>query len=221
MNIPDWMEKIKAIGFDLDGTLYPSNQKLNEEIERLKIEVVARHNSWRFGEAREKFDEVHNKLGSSTKTLIYLGVDGVEFFTRVWDEIELEKFIKRDERLVEMFERLKQARFRRRMFLLSNSNRRDQIKKKLALVGLDEGVFELVVSTVELGSVKPDPAPFLFCLEKLGLGAEEVLYVGDKVSTDIEGAMGVGMKTCLVWGESTKADISLPTVYDVGELLSY
>jgi FMN phosphatase YigB (HAD superfamily) len=49
-----------------------------------------------------------------------------------------------------------------------------------------------------LGSVKPDPEPFIKCIELLILTANEVLYVGDRIETDVTGAKSVGMRAALV-----------------------
>ncbi len=217
-NKPVWVKQIKGVGFDLDGTLYPANQKLNDEVVRLQTEEIARHLNLKFGEAKRRFDEKYKELGSSTKSLDALGVKGLEFFPSMWDEIPLAKYIFRDERLVKLVRRVEREDKRPR-FLLSNSNRVDQMEKKINAVGIELSWFDVVVSTVDIGAVKPDPAPFLYALEKLEMAAEEVVYIGDKVGTDVEGALGVGMRTCLVGSESEKADVCAGDIYDALELI--
>ena len=210
-----WLKDIKAIGWDLDGTLYPNSDAMNKAITDLQLELISKENKIGVDEARRKYKDVYQKLGSNTKTMTELGVDGPKFFVDMWSSLPLSNFIKKDDGVSKMFGSL--AKYRH--FLLSNSNTMEHISKKLALIGLDESVFEFMVSTVELGSVKPDPEPFNHCLEKLGLEAHQVLYVGDRETTDVNGAKGVGMMACMVWGESQVADVSLETVYDVVELL--
>lgn len=212
---PKWISSIKTIGWDLDGTLYRSNPKLSKLMRAKQHEVVARKFGWESERAKREFKRRYKKLGSHTKTLNSFGIDGPAFYTKIWDEVDLVRFIKKDLKIVELFKKLAGKRH----FLLSNSNREDQMKRKLRLVGLNPGVFEFIVSTIDVGEVKPDPKPFLVALEKLSLPPGKVLYIGDRESTDILGAKGVGMRTCLVWGESKEADVSLPRVYDVGDLL--
>ena len=59
----------------------------------------------------------------------------------------------------------------------------------------------------------------MYVLDEIQLRPEEVLYVGDRVTTDIEGARGVGMKTMLVYGESDLADLSVRTIEEGLEML--
>ena len=217
MDRPSWISEILALGWDLDGTLYrsfPGETELTDMIRKRQLAAVASKQGWDLRRTQREYRKRYLELGSNTKTMTSFGIDGVDFFTSIWDEIDLKKYIQRDGRITELFERLPGKRH----FLISNSNRIDQIEKKLHLIGLDPNVFELIVSTVDLKAVKPDPKPFLVALEKLQLKPGQVLFIGDRVTTDIMGARGVGMRTCMVWGESKAADISLATVYDVGRL---
>lgn len=54
-----------------------------------------------------------------------------------------------------------------------------------------------VVSGVE-GVEKPDPAIFRLALERMGVAAEESIYVGDNPFFDVEPARKVGMRTVLI-----------------------
>jgi FMN phosphatase YigB (HAD superfamily) len=217
---------VKAVGWDLDGTLYPPDSIPREVIEQLKWKrLQGEYPDKNFGELRKEYEALYTQLHSHTKTLTAMGINGVEFFTNVWDELALVNYIYKDERVVEMVRGMSAKGLVQ--FVLSNSNRLDQIEQKLTLIGFEpHHDFVFLLSTVEMGAVKPDPVPFLEALsilrEKLGedLTAAEVLYVGDRVKTDVEGARRVGMKTCLVWGASELADISCQSVYDVGELFS-
>jgi HAD superfamily hydrolase (TIGR01549 family) len=58
-----------------------------------------------------------------------------------------------------------------------------------------EHFFEAVVVAGEGGiPPKPDPAPFLLCLDLLKLAPEETVYVGDDWRIDVEGSKAVGMR---------------------------
>lgn len=54
--------------------------------------------------------------------------------------------------------------------------------------------FDVVCLSCELGVKKPDVAIFEKCMEKLGVAAEECLYVGDGGSRELETAQRIGMK---------------------------
>ncbi|MSR14289.1 MAG: HAD family hydrolase [Gammaproteobacteria bacterium] len=56
-------------------------------------------------------------------------------------------------------------------------------------------------SSEEAQSCKPHRRFFELCLEKSGLAAHEVLFVGDSPEHDIEGANAIGMHTALIINE--------------------
>ena len=125
----------------------------------------------------------------------------------------LENYIKKDEKTASLIDVVNGKGLRQ--FVLSNSNRVDQIERKLRLVGIEPGLFEFLLSTVGMQAVKPEARPFLEAVHRLGVEASSILYIGDRERTDVRGAKRVGMRTCLVWGKSELADVSCPTVYDV------
>lgn len=53
--------------------------------------------------------------------------------------------------------------------------------------------FDAVCLSFDEGIQKPDPAIFERCIEKLGIGADECLYVGDGGSDELEAAQTFGM----------------------------
>lgn len=209
-----WISEIQAIGWDLDGTLYKSDSRFSRLIRSRQLEMVVEKKGWDIEKARTEFDKLYVKLGSHTKVLNTLGLDGDGFYRKFWDEAPLERYLKKDDRLIQLFERLKTKRH----FLITNSNTHDQIKKKLGLIGIDYVVFEVVVSSFDVGENKPSLKPFAEALRQLKLYPTKTVYIGDREKTDIIPAKKKGMRTCLVWGESEEADISLATVYDVGSL---
>jgi YjjG family noncanonical pyrimidine nucleotidase len=56
--------------------------------------------------------------------------------------------------------------------------------------------FQAVVISEEVGIAKPDPRIFVPALEKIGVEAGEVLYVGDSVTSDMAAARNAGMDFC-------------------------
>ena len=60
--------------------------------------------------------------------------------------------------------------------------------------------FDAVCLSFEEGIQKPDPAIFERCIEKLGVEADECLYVGDGGSDELEAARALGMQAVqAVW----------------------
>lgn len=209
-----WINDLKAIGWDLDGTLYPPDRIPSKTIQEMQYLAVMKANNWDKNKAETEFKKNYANLGSHTKTLSSLNVDGSKFFTNLWDELPLEKYIRHDQKIIDLFSQINIKKH----FLITNSNTKKQVERKLKLIGLPSSVFEVIITTDKLGVVKPDPKPFTEALRLMGLLPSQAMFIGDRVTTDVRGANNVGMKTCLVWGNSDEADISLENVYQVSQL---
>jgi HAD superfamily hydrolase (TIGR01549 family) len=68
-----------------------------------------------------------------------------------------------------------------------------------------ERFFELIIVAGESGvPPKPDPAPFLLCLNRLGIERSEAVYVGDDWRIDICGAKKAGIQPIWIQHESVR-----------------
>lgn len=205
------LKGIRAIGFDVDGTLYKlpleADKEIGKEIIRAGAELL--------GKSQEEFASEYyvrrKEFAGNTLTLKSFGLDGEKIFQDLWDKFPIENYVERDTRLINIMNDLHKQY---RLFILSNGTGR-QIARKLKIIGLDESLFELNIACYDRGWVKPDPAPFLFALEQLKMKPEEVVYVGDRTDVDIEGAQAVGMKAVLVGREDKKADASCGSIYEI------
>lgn len=206
---------IKAIGFDVDGTLYHIPPEMYAELGKLVIAEAAKRLLRDPDEFAEEYLRKREIYRGNTLTLNAFGLKGQEIFQKIVDNFSIEKYVEIDEKLVKL---LKQLRQKYRLFLITNGTGR-QVERKLKLVGLNYHDFDPRIYCYDRGWVKPEPAPFLAAMESLNLQPEEIVYVGDRVDMDVEGAQAVGMRTILVGGESELADVSCPTVYDVGLML--
>ena len=54
------------------------------------------------------------------------------------------------------------------------------------------------ILSFEIGFKKPDKDFFFYCANQLKLDPEEILFIGDNVKSDINGALISGMKACLI-----------------------
>lgn len=70
---------------------------------------------------------------------------------------------------------------------------------KLAALGVDD-LFDVALGATDadVDAFKPDPAGFLKGAEALGLAPREVVYVGDRVDVDAEGARRAGMRSVII-----------------------
>jgi HAD superfamily hydrolase (TIGR01549 family) len=69
--------------------------------------------------------------------------------------------------------------------------------RKISFLDLD-GFFDVVLSTEETGRLKPSCVPFAALVKSLSLEAHEILYVGNSPRYDAAGARLAGMKTALI-----------------------
>jgi pyrophosphatase PpaX len=70
------------------------------------------------------------------------------------------------------------------------------------ILGLSEHVEDLVAME-DTERHKPDPTPILLCLERLGRGSNDAVYVGDAV-VDVLAGKAAGVDTLAVtWGAGT------------------
>lgn len=208
-------KKIKAIGFDVDGTLYNTPDSMSVAVAKILIEKAAIELSRDPDDLAEEYIRRRDEFRSNTKTLNSFGLDGEKIFQAVWDGIAIDKYVRRDDRLVDMVEKL---RGKYKVFLISNGTGR-QVERKLKYLGLNHKDFDPRIYCYDQGWVKPDPQPFLAAIESLNINPEEIVYVGDREDIDVEGAQGVGMKTIYVGGKSEKADVSIEVVYDIVSIL--
>ncbi|MFI9357109.1 HAD family hydrolase [Streptomyces lydicus] len=88
-----------------------------------------------------------------------------------------------------------------RQAVLSNSSTANQ-ERKLAALGI-RARFEAVLCADELGHAKPAAEAFASACATLGLAAEEVVYVGDRLDIDALGARDAGLSA--VWLDRTGA----------------
>lgn len=81
-----------------------------------------------------------------------------------------------------------------RLFLFSNAQA-CFTREELRILGLEDR-FDGILLSSEAGVKKPSPSFFEYGFRRLGLTAEESVYVGNDLVDDVGGAHGVGMR-CL------------------------
>src|SRR5438105_7280462 len=72
----------------------------------------------------------------------------------------------------------------------------DLMRADIEALGIAEHLDAALFSS-EVGVRKPDPRIFLTMLENLGVGAEDAVFVGDRLVDDVQGAQNVGMRAVL------------------------
>jgi putative hydrolase of the HAD superfamily len=83
------------------------------------------------------------------------------------------------------------------------------LHEAVAAAGLD-GHFDLTVSSAWVGARKPHPRIYAHTLEQLQLDPDEVLFVGDTWSCDVDGPRAAGIRTVYVRRPHFGPDFTLP-----------
>lgn len=133
----------------------------------------------------------------------------------MFDKFPIDPYVKKDKQLIKV---VKEIKSKYKTFIITNGTKR-QVIHKLKLLGLVPSDFDPLVCCYDHNWAKPEPAPFLYVLGKLNVLPQEVLYVGDRVDVDIEGANQVGMKTLLIGRQSELATYCCEAVYDILNIL--
>jgi len=209
--------KIKAVGFDIDGTLYPnfsmyvrssssflSHPRLVYHFGKVRKEVRKTEYSGHFRDNQAKL------LGYSMKISQEKAANMIErYLYQKW---------------VYSFEGVKPFKTVRPALL---SLKREGLKlgalsdfpveKKLEFLGLSD-LMEIAFSSEETGHLKPHNAPFINLISKLGVNPEEILYVGNSYKYDILGAKQVGLRTAHLVKKAksdSQADFSFHSFIDL------
>ncbi|MFA6328017.1 MAG: HAD-IA family hydrolase [Candidatus Micrarchaeia archaeon] len=91
--------------------------------------------------------------------------------------------------------------FAARYRLAAASNRKSSARLVLRQLGI-EGYFEAVVTSAD-APAKPDPAMIRLALEKLGVRADEAVFVGDNAE-DLQAGKGAGVRAMMMEGTDGK-----------------
>ena len=185
--------KIKAIVFDIDGTLYKSETYVKQLIKGI-CQTISELLSIPYEEAEQVFQELRSEFGSISLGLRKLGIDRSRFYQLLIEKLDPKKAIRPRPELTTLFKQLKDAGLK--IGCHTNSSRR-LAEMVLEALGIELRLLDVLV-TCDDAEPKPLPDGYLKILEELRLEPQEVLYVGDRWRVELEPAKKLGMKTVLV-----------------------
>lgn len=99
------------------------------------------------------------------------------------------------------------------------SNADSRFHTLLQALGIQARV-EFTLISAEVGVRKPHPNIFQLALERLGLAANEVLFIGDSYEEDYVGATGVGMQALLL-DRGNRHNGTCPKITNLNDLLAH
>ncbi len=212
-----WANEIKAVGFDLDQTLYPDTPQIQALVRQEIYRLIAGAKNITESEAKNLFEFEYKKLGRGTLAVqnILNISDANDIMQACLEKAGVDKLLKHDTQLVELIKEIKSSK---KTFLITGSSRKNSISK-LDKLGLKLDIFDYVLCIDDPNSDKLYGNPFQQIIAKTGFNPKEHVYVGDREKIDITPAKNAGMKAIYVWGECMNADASIPTIYDLKNIL--
>lgn len=190
---------LKALLFDLDGTLYVDMQ-LGREIRRAACRYIADLKGIGVEEAETLINEAKKTLtaasGIDTPLSLAcgeLGGDLREMHRRFAAEIEPERYVSRDDRVAELLRTLGSAF---ELYLYTNNNR-VLTNRIMDLIGV-AGLFREVFTIEDSWRPKPNREALAEILRRIGRRAEECLFVGDRYDVDLRVPAEMGSAVFLV-----------------------
>jgi putative hydrolase of the HAD superfamily len=212
---------IKAVLFDLDGTLLNRDksvqQFINTQYDRLNefvkhipkekyvkrfIELDNRGYVWK--------DEVYQQLVSEFE------IQGITWEELLQDYVrEFKNYCMPFPNLIGVLEELRRRGFK--LGIITNGREQFQIDNIKAL-GI-EMYFDTIVVSEREGIKKPNPVIFKRALEKLKVSPKHSIFVGDHLENDVRAAQSVGMKAILKNDFQWDAAESDFIINDLAELL--
>jgi putative hydrolase of the HAD superfamily len=222
---------IEAVGFDLDGTLYP-NYRLNCRLFPFLLRDMRLLLA--FGKARDRIRaaqetgtglppgrDFYGYQAELTAEILHAPVQAVKeqierLIYRGWEphfkKIRLFPYV------VETLRALREAGLKLGML----SDFPPEIKLKN--LGID-GLWDTALGSEQTGALKPAVRPFMALAQALDTSPEKILYVGNSFRYDVAGAGRAGMYTALVTRRNPpdRPDSALPgfTFYDYRQLRDF
>ena len=184
---------LKALVFDLDGTLYVNND-LGREIHLCACRYIADMKGTTIAEAGELIRETKKRLSAANgidSTLSHacmeLGGDLKELHRRFADEIVPEHFLTIDERVVMLLQALG-SKFE---LIIYTNNNRPLSTRILEAIGVAR-LFRDILSIEDYWQPKPDRETLEKIYLAIGRNPAECLFIGDRYDIDLRlpAAMG-------------------------------
>ena len=184
---------IKAIVFDIDGTLYSKTilllrfllrypLHLNRLMRFVRVREMLRAHKNIKHEQYSLLSKIENKRYEDTKDYYEDLIYGKLFNLTPKAKREVKSTIKE----------LKEKGYK--LGILTEC----PYEVKLERLGLSKSDFEIMINLEDYGILKPTKECFSILIRKAKLKPEEILYIGDRLDTDVIGAKSCGINTCMI-----------------------
>lgn len=230
--------EIRAILFDLDGTLRYNRPRFNDILAKYAVEYGAtdtllnRHHAERwlhyywaqsedvqfdmqtFGEQSLEFWENHTRrylmaFGHAPDQAERIAP---EIYHRMIMEYDPQPWIPPE--VFDVLQKLRESGF----IVGIVSNRNLPLDDELKKFGL-EGYIDFTLTAGEANSWKPDPGIFLEAVLRLQVSPEEVVYVGDNYYADVVGSRNAGLRPILLDPDELFPEAECEVIHKLHDLL--
>ncbi len=187
---------IKAIIFDLDGTLYRS-KIVERQLSQAAYHTLAKFTNIDYQQARKVVEERRSNLSKKkgyripyTHTLGSFGVPPAFWHKENVKYFNAQHYLKKNRNLINVLKQLK----KHYLLAVVTNNNRIQTERILKALGIKQ-LFNVIQSFTDCNLLKPDPKVFVRVAKKLRVKHKECLSVGDRIDIDLIPALTIGMKT--------------------------
>jgi len=218
----EYFEGVKVIGFDLDQTLYPKSEEIDNAIQKYIFEKISKKLGWSLEKAESYFRERYPRL-SASQILLGLGFskeEAKDIVQEALENAEISEFLKSNPEVRKFLEGLK-GRYK---LSLITSNSKENAERKLRKLEIPLNLFDFCVFA-EYSKSNGEAFKVWFSYFKKtepSLKPENFLYVGDNYFRDAKVPLSLGMKAALVNVKKKDPELGIPQFYsllDIGDYL--
>ncbi len=218
------LQDIHILGFDLDNTLYPSTEQMQDRIRKEIYRKISEELGISIDASEKLFEENYNGQfpwsQSGSRTIEELGkrhdkqLDGKLVVQQSIEEADILDFINENPELTNMLERLN-SRFG--LDLITGTSY-DLTFAKLRKLGIKTEIFGNIFAQRQYGS-KMTGDVYRYWINKRQTLPEKMLYVGDNKRQDIDSPKKLGIRTCIIGDEYDGADFHIKDILELERLL--
>lgn len=215
---------IKAIFFDIDGTLMDFKaaersafcramrmRGIDRAEERYPRYTVYNRGVW---ESLERGEITREEL-IATRYARFFELEGITESSEGFEDLYRDNLADEHQLMDGAIEILEYCRGKYPLYIVTNGIANTQ-HKRIDNSKIGE-YFERIYISEEIGYSKPNKGFFDYCMNDAGLtDPSEILIIGDSVTSDMQGGINSGLKTC--WMNPEGAECDLPIDYEIRHL---
>lgn len=206
---------IKHLWFDMAGTLYKETPEFQSAHDELRYTTYAKLvGQDDLAKAEEEYEKLYAQYGSNSAVFRSLGQPS-DFWMHAFEEMDVTTFLKPDPIVTKTLASLKDQL----PISIFTNFKREKVLALLEHLEIPASSFTHILSGDDVPERKPALHGFHRMIELSGVPAEQIVYVGDRVDVDIKPAKQLGMKTCLIYGESDEADYCIDDFAKLKEIV--